>query len=74
VLGYFDELILLPLGVLAVRAVIPAPVVAECRVRAEAAFRDGKPISRLGAAMIVATWLLLAVGGILLAAKLWSAN
>jgi hypothetical protein len=47
---------------------------AECRARADATFRDGKPVSRLGAAIIVATWLLLAVGGILLAAKLWSAN
>jgi uncharacterized membrane protein YkvA (DUF1232 family) len=74
VLGHLDELVLIPLGVLAVRALIPDPVMAECRARADATFRDGKPVSRLGAAIIVATWLLLAVGGILLAAKLWSAN
>ena len=33
VLGYLDELVLLPLGVLAVRAMIPEPVMTECRTR-----------------------------------------
>ena len=74
VLGYLDELVLLPLGVLAVRAMIPEPVMTECRTRAAAAFRDGKPVSRAGAVIIVAVWLLLATGGILLAAKFWPAN
>ena len=74
VLGYLDELVLLPLGVLAVRAMIPEPVMTECRARADAAFRDGKPVSRVGAVIIVAVWLLLATSGILLAAKFWPAN
>ena len=33
VLGWLDDLILVPLGVLAVRALIPAGVLAECRER-----------------------------------------
>ena len=74
VLGYLDELVLLPLGVLAVRAMIPEPVMTECRTRADAGFRDGTPVSRAGAVIIVAVWLLLAAGGILLAAKLWPGN
>jgi uncharacterized membrane protein YkvA (DUF1232 family) len=67
VLGYLDELVLLPLGVLAVRALIAGPVMTNCRERADAALQQGKPVSRVGAAFIVAIWLLLAVGGILLA-------
>jgi uncharacterized membrane protein YkvA (DUF1232 family) len=74
VLGYLDELVLLPLGVLAVRAMIPEPVMTECRARADAAFRDGNPVSGVGAVIIVAVWLLLATGGILLAVKLWPAS
>jgi uncharacterized membrane protein YkvA (DUF1232 family) len=74
VLGYLDELVLLPLGVLAVRAMIPEPVMTECRTRADAAFRDGNPVSRVGAVIIVAIWLLLATGGILLAVTLWRAS
>ena len=34
VLGYLDDLLILPAGVLAVRALIPAQVMAECRARA----------------------------------------
>ena len=75
VLGHLDEIVLIPLGVLAVRALIPEPVMAECRARADAAFRDGKPVSRLGAAMVVVVWLTLAVGGVILGARLlWPAN
>jgi uncharacterized membrane protein YkvA (DUF1232 family) len=70
ILGYLDELVLLPLGVLAVRALIPGSVLVDCRARADVAFRDGKPVSRLGAAMILAIWIMLAVGGIVLAGLL----
>ena len=42
VVGYLDELVLVPLGVLAVRAMIPAAVLAECRERAETALEPGK--------------------------------
>jgi uncharacterized membrane protein YkvA (DUF1232 family) len=75
VLGYLDELVLLPLGVLLVRRMIPEAVMLDCRVRAEEAFRQGRPVSRAGAAIIVGVWLLLAIAGIILAGRLlWPAN
>jgi uncharacterized membrane protein YkvA (DUF1232 family) len=75
ILGYVDELVLLPLGVLLVRRLIPATVMADCRLRAEEAFRQGKPVSRVGAAIVVGLWLILAVVGIVLAGRLlWPAN
>lgn len=70
VVGHLDEIVLIPLGVLAVRAMIPEPVMAECRTRAEAAFRDGKPVSRVGAAIIVMIWLILTAIGIGLLSRL----
>jgi uncharacterized membrane protein YkvA (DUF1232 family) len=69
ILGYLDELVILPLGVMAVRALIPANVLAECRDRAKAL--EGKPRNWLAATVIVAVWIALAVaGGYCLAARL----
>ena len=75
IFGYLDELVLLPLGVLAVRRLIPEAVMTDCRLRAEEAFRDGKPVSRVGAAIVVGLWLILAIVGIVVAGRLlWPAN
>lgn len=55
VLGYLDDAILLPLGILLAIRLVPAEVMAECRARAEAAAR--RPVSRAGAAFVVAVWV-----------------
>jgi uncharacterized membrane protein YkvA (DUF1232 family) len=62
VLGYLDELVLIPIGVMAVRALIPEPVLTECRERA--ARLEGKPTNWLAAVVIVAIWLSLAAAAI----------
>jgi len=54
VLGYLDDLILLPLGILLVIRLIPAEIMAEHRAAAEAA--PSLPASRLAAAVIVCIW------------------
>lgn len=58
VLGYLDDLVLVPLGVWAVVRLIPAEVLAECRARAERVGRRAR--SWVAAAVIIAIWLLLA--------------
>jgi uncharacterized membrane protein YkvA (DUF1232 family) len=57
ILGYLDDLVLLPLGVLAVRRMIPPDVLAECRARADETMRQGGPVSWTAAAVIVALWI-----------------
>ncbi len=57
VLGHLDDLVLLPLGVLAARRMIPAPVLAECRVRAAELAGQHRPMSRVAAAVIVGLWI-----------------
>jgi uncharacterized membrane protein YkvA (DUF1232 family) len=57
-LGYLDELIVIPLGVLLVRRLVPDDVLADCRARAEV--MTEKPVSRAGAAIVIGAWLLLA--------------
>ena len=66
VLGYLDDLLIVPLGLLLVTRMLPADVLAECRAAAEAAGR--RPRSLAGAAAIVALWL---AGAALLAWWLW---
>jgi uncharacterized membrane protein YkvA (DUF1232 family) len=61
VLGYLDDLILIPMGIaLAIRMVPPA-VLAECRARAQEVMSEGKPVSRIAGAVIALIWVALAV-------------
>jgi uncharacterized membrane protein YkvA (DUF1232 family) len=55
VLGYLDDLIIVPLGVALVLKLVPASVMADCRRRA--LLMDNRPISRTGAAFMIAVWL-----------------
>jgi uncharacterized membrane protein YkvA (DUF1232 family) len=55
VLGYLDDLILVPLGIAAVVAMLPAEVLADSR--SAAAEIIDRPVSRLAAIVIVAIWL-----------------
>ena len=62
VLGYLDDLVLVPLGVALAVRMIPEEVLSESRQRArEMVERGERPVSRVAAAVIVALWLALAV-------------
>ena len=69
VLGYLDDLIIVPLGILIAIRLIPVPLMAEFRERA--AHRAQRPVSRSGLVAIVLIWLLLAALGIWFVWKLW---
>ncbi len=56
VLGYLDDLLLLPLGIWLVRRMIPADVMAEHRASVAAGTR--LPPNRMAAAAIVALWVI----------------
>jgi uncharacterized membrane protein YkvA (DUF1232 family) len=56
VLGYIDDLVLLPLGMLMVIRLIPADLMAECRAAADRS--ESPPRSWKTAAVIMAVWLL----------------
>lgn len=65
VLGYLDDLVLVPLGIFLARKMISSEVLDECRERARVEIAT-KPVNRAAAAVIIAIWLLLAVWGVLL--------
>jgi len=56
VLGYLDDLVIVPLGILAVVKLIPPPLMAEHR--AAAALTAEKPTSRAAAVAIGTIWIL----------------
>jgi uncharacterized membrane protein YkvA (DUF1232 family) len=60
VLGYLDDLVVVPLGILLALAMVPPGVMAECRAAAESNRPASKPKHWAGAAVIVAIWLLAA--------------
>ena len=59
VLGYLDDVILLPLLITLTIRLIPADKLEECRLRTEGMWSDGKPKKWYYAIPIVAIWLLI---------------
>jgi uncharacterized membrane protein YkvA (DUF1232 family) len=59
ILGYLDDLIIVPIGILLAVRLIPPEILAEHRATAELAGQ--RPVSKAGAVAIISIWLLLAV-------------
>jgi uncharacterized membrane protein YkvA (DUF1232 family) len=55
VLGYLDEVIILPIAIALVIRMIPGPLMVE--FRAEARRRSERPVSRMAAAVIIGLWI-----------------
>jgi len=56
IVGYLDDLIILPFGIWLVVSLIPEEVMVECRAKADAAGR--RPLSRAGLITIIVLWIL----------------
>ncbi|MEG4809567.1 YkvA family protein [Microcoleus sp. F8-D3] len=66
ILGYLDDLIIVPVGIWLVLKMIPPQVLADCREKTAAEIERGKPINRAAAVAIVAIWI-----GLGILAALW---
>ena len=60
ILGYLDDLILIPLGIALAVRMIPPTILTECRARAREANIKAGPKSTAAAIVIIGIWLLLA--------------
>jgi len=60
VLGYLDDLIILPLLIRLTVRLIPPGILEECRIDAEGLWKDGKPRRWYFAIPVVALWVLAA--------------
>jgi uncharacterized membrane protein YkvA (DUF1232 family) len=60
ILGYLDDLILVPLGIKLAIKMIPANVMAESKEKAKEMIGQPNPVNRVAVVVIVAIWLVLA--------------
>ncbi|WP_343216350.1 YkvA family protein [Clostridium simiarum] len=61
ILGYLDDIILIPLGVSLAIKMIPKDILEECRKEAEDIFKDKKPKNWVAAAVITVLWVLIII-------------
>jgi len=61
VLGYLDDLVLVPLGITLVLRMIPKTVLAEYREKAQTLMEEGRPTNWTAAGIIIALWIASAV-------------
>jgi len=69
VLGYLDDLLLLPLGLWIAIKLVPPEVMRDCRARADMSMGEAGPVNRTAAFVVVAVWL-----GLALLGALWIAS
>jgi uncharacterized membrane protein YkvA (DUF1232 family) len=61
ILGYLDDLLILPIGIWLALKMIPREVMTECRDKARSEIEKEKPANWTAAGIIIAIWILLAV-------------
>jgi len=69
ILGYLDDLILLPIGIWLVLRMMPQDVMTECREKARKEIETEKPVNRIAASIIIGIWILLAALSIILVVR-----
>ena len=71
VVGLLDELMVVPIGVIIARKMIPEDVFEECREKAREVAEGEKSVSRVAAVVVVAVWMLCVVLAVLLALRVF---
>jgi len=66
ILGYLDDLVLLPMGIWLAIKLVPPEVIRDCRLKAEASTGAAGPINHKAAVVIALVWL-----GLAALATLW---
>ena len=60
ILGYLDDLILIPIGIKIALSMIPVEVIKESREKAKELIHQGNPVNWVAGMMIILIWILLA--------------
>lgn len=59
VLGYLDDVIIIPLGIMLALKMIPNEVLSACEVKAEEMMKNGKPKNWVAGSFIILIWSIL---------------
>jgi uncharacterized membrane protein YkvA (DUF1232 family) len=65
ILGYIDDIIIVPLGVMLAVKLIPASVIKDCEVKAQLLIQKGKPKNWLVGSIILLLWGSLLIWGLI---------
>ncbi|RCW51812.1 uncharacterized protein DUF1232 [Paenibacillus prosopidis] len=71
ILGYLDDIIIVPIGIMLALKMIPAPVLLDCRAKADEIRKNGKPNNWLAGALFIAIWVLCAIWGSIVLYKMF---
>ncbi|MFC4802902.1 YkvA family protein [Neobacillus sp. GCM10023253] len=61
ILGYLDDIILVPLGIMLALKMIPKDVIAECEMKAQEMMNKGKPKNWITGSIILVIWFLILI-------------
>lgn len=61
ILGYLDDIILIPLGILLAMKMIPKDILEECKRQAESGISINKNYKRIGAVFIILIWVIVII-------------
>ena len=59
VLGYIDDIIIVPLGVMLALKMLPISVIEDCTIKAEELIQNEKPQNWVAGSIIIVVWLLI---------------
>ncbi|MDO7484904.1 YkvA family protein [Peribacillus frigoritolerans] len=65
ILGYLDDVILVPIGIMIALKMIPKSVLTDCEVKAEEMMKNGKPKNWIVGTIIVMIWGLIIIWAII---------
>ena len=65
ILGYLDDVIIVPLGVMFAIKMIPKGVISDCEVKAEGMMKNGKPKNWIVGSIIVLIWGVIGVWAVM---------
>lgn len=69
IIGYLDDMIILPIGIWLVLKLIPKEVMTECREAALIEMAKDRPTNWVAAGIIIGIWILLAVVSVMLVVR-----
>ena len=59
ILGYLDDVIILPLGIMLALKMLPKDVISDCEVKANAMMKNGKPKNWMVGSLIIFIWIVI---------------
>jgi len=61
IIGYLDDIIILPMGIMLAIRLIPENIMDECRQESATAFKNGKPKNWFAAGIIIFIWIVIVI-------------